>query len=106
LYVQESEEIPPDYTRLFRSQLFSIDTALLPRVITTYKYVKTDIESKFEVVRTLTRAFILGYLLKVTKRVLCRGLLTFCLILREEPSMSTELVLWGYMYISRVSAVH
>ncbi len=35
--VQESEEIPPDYTRLFRANLFAIDTGLLPRVISSYK---------------------------------------------------------------------
>jgi hypothetical protein len=35
--VQESEEIPPDYTRLFKANLFAIDTGLLPRVISSYK---------------------------------------------------------------------
>ena len=29
--LQESEEIPPDYTRLFNTRLFSISTAAVPR---------------------------------------------------------------------------
>ena len=35
--LQESEEIPPAYTRLFNSRLFSISTAAVPRAIQAHK---------------------------------------------------------------------
>ena len=36
LYLQESDEIPADYTRLFEHRLFSISTSLVPSSIRAY----------------------------------------------------------------------
>ena len=35
-YLQESDEIPADYTRLFEHRLFSISTSLVPSSIRAY----------------------------------------------------------------------
>ena len=51
--LQESEEIPPDYTRLFSTRLFSISTAAVPRGITAYK----ELGIKHEPLRLITPQF-------------------------------------------------
>jgi len=51
--LQESEEIPPDYTRLFNTRLFSISTAAVPRGINAYK----ELGIKHEPLRLITPQF-------------------------------------------------
>ena len=51
--LQESEEIPPDYTRLFNSRLFSISTAAVPRAITAGR----QLGLKHEPLRLITPQF-------------------------------------------------
>jgi len=51
--LQESEEIPPDYTRLFNTRLFSISTSAVPRGINAYK----ELGIKHEPLRLITPQF-------------------------------------------------
>jgi len=51
--LQESEEIPPDYTRLFNSRLFSISTVAVPRSISSCK----ELGVKHEPLRLITPQF-------------------------------------------------
>ena len=51
--LQESEEIPPDYTRLFNSRVFSISTTALPRAIQACK----ELGVKHEPLRLITPQF-------------------------------------------------
>lgn len=51
--LQESEEIPPDYTRLFNSRLFSISTIAVPRSINSCK----ELGVKHEPLRLITPQF-------------------------------------------------
>merc|ERR1711963_324393 len=51
--LQESEEIPPDYTRLFNTRLFSIGTTAVPRGINAYK----ELGIKHEPLRLITPQF-------------------------------------------------
>lgn len=51
--LQESEEIPPDYTRLFQSRLFSISTTAVPRTISAHK----ELGVKHEALRLITPQF-------------------------------------------------
>merc|ERR1712080_698699 len=51
--LQESEEIPPDYTRLFNSRLFSISTTAVPRAIQACK----ELGVKHEPLRLITPQF-------------------------------------------------
>jgi len=40
--LQESHELPKDFTKLFDTQLFSLDTDLVPEVAELYKKLKVD----------------------------------------------------------------
>ena len=51
--LQESDEIPPDYTRLFDTKLFSISTSLVPSAIKAYEQLGV----KHEPLRLITPQF-------------------------------------------------
>lgn len=51
--LQESEDIPPDYTRLFQSSLYSVHTNMVPKVITSF----SELGVKHEPLKLITPQF-------------------------------------------------
>ncbi|XP_023333653.1 intraflagellar transport protein 52 homolog isoform X2 [Eurytemora carolleeae] len=51
--LQESEDIPSDYTRLFKSNLYSVHTSMVPKVINTFK----DLGVKHDPLKLITPQF-------------------------------------------------